>query len=378
MRKIYYLLALLVGLNLFTSCEEDDKAPVYTEPTTFVLNTPKYISGIYDLKNANAIQLTCSQPDYGFTASTKYTVEVSMTRDFETSIVLDTKYYKAKMDVDAQEVAVAMSKLLNVDEASFPTTPVPVYFRLQAAALDNLKVELPNSAITSNVIELPKVLGYYALPAVTLPKNVYITGTVSGWDWAKAYSMIPVHSKEGMFWSMQYLGEGEDGSKAAIKFNTAKAWDGNQVGISGVAISNVSKDFAGIGGTDNIEIGNPGWYIVIVTVTLDGRNYKYAVDFLKPQVYLNGDTAGGWDSFAEDDLFTVPSGPGEFVSPTFVAKGELRMCIKLDNTDWWKTEFIILNDKIVYRGAGEDQERYVVDAGKKAYLNFITNTGSVK
>ena len=198
------------------------------------------------------------------------------------------------------------------------------------------------------------------------------------WDWSKCYSMIPVHSNEGMFWSMQYLGADADGNKAAFKLNTATSWDNNQVGIQGVTISEASKKLVDAGGEDNIEIGNPGWYIVVVKVTLEGRNYKYAVDFYKPEVYLTGDTSGGWDSFTEANMFTVPEGKGEFVSPAFVASGEVRMCIKLADIDWWKSEFIILGGKIEYRGTGEDQERAMGNAGQKAYLNFIDNKGAIK
>jgi hypothetical protein len=52
------------------------------------------------------------------------------------------------------------------------------------------------------------------------------------------------------------------------------------------------------------------------------------------------------------------------------------MCVKLKDVDWWKTEFIVLADGLIsYRGTGGDQERISVNAGKKAYLNFMTGKG---
>lgn len=378
MKKMIYLFILVFSLSTLVACSDDEGTPVFTEPTEFVLNVPKYASGIYDLKNTATIQLTCSQPDYGFTAATRYTVEIALDQAFEKNATLDTKYSTAKMEVDAQEVAVAISNLLGVNEDEFPKAPIPLYVRLTASALTDNKSEIAGSTITSNIIELPQVLPYYALPAVTLPTNLYLIGSVCDWDWSKCYSMIPVHSNEGMFWSMQYLGADADGNKAAFKLNTATSWDNNQVGIQGVTISEASKKLVDAGGEDNIEIGNPGWYIVVVKVTLEGRNYKYAVDFYKPEVYLTGDTSGGWDSFTEANMFTVPEGKGEFVSPAFVASSEVRMCIKLADIDWWKSEFIILGGKIEYRGTGEDQERAMGNAGQKAYLNFIDNKGAIK
>ena len=286
MKKMIYLFILVFSLSTLVACSDDEGTPVFTEPTEFVLNVPKYASGIYDLKNTATIQLTCSQPDYGFTAATRYTVEIALDQAFEKNATLDTKYSTAKMEVDAQEVAVAISNLLGVNEDEFPKAPIPLYVRLTASALTDNKSEIAGSTITSNIIELPQVLPYYALPAVTLPTNLYLIGSVCDWDWSKCYSMIPVHSNEGMFWSMQYLGADADGNKAAFKLNTATSWDNNQVGIQGVTISEASKKLVDAGGEDNIEIGNPGWYIVVVKVTLEGRNYKYAVDFYKPEVYL--------------------------------------------------------------------------------------------
>ena len=35
---------------------------------------------IYDLKNAQSVELTCSQPDYGFPAATTYTVQASLNK----------------------------------------------------------------------------------------------------------------------------------------------------------------------------------------------------------------------------------------------------------------------------------------------------------
>ena len=78
MKKMIYLFILVFSLSTLVACSDDEGTPVFTEPTEFVLNVPKYASGIYDLKNTATIQLTCSQPDYGFTAATRYTVEIAL------------------------------------------------------------------------------------------------------------------------------------------------------------------------------------------------------------------------------------------------------------------------------------------------------------
>ena len=102
------------------------------------------------------------------------------------------------------------------------------------------------------------------------------------------------------------------------------------------------------------------------------------VNVLIPNVYLNGNTIGGWD-ITDAGKFTIPeTKDGEFVSPAFVAADEVRMCVNFGGFDWWKTEFIVLDGKIVYRGGGNDQERVKVTANQKAYLNFTNGTGTFK
>ena len=128
----------------------------------------------------------------------------------------------------------------------------------------------------------------------------------------------------------------------------------------------------------NIGVKNAGWYIMVVTTELEGKDLNYTLEFLAPDIYLTGDPSGGWDTFDDARKFTVPSGEGEFVSPAFVAGGALRMCIKLPSTDWWRTEFAILSNKIEYRKNGGDQEAVNVSAGQKAYLNFLDGTGRIK
>ena len=83
MKKTALLLIPALALVAMTGCEDQDTAPVYQEPTEFVLNTPAYVNGVYDLEQSDNIILTCSQPDYGFTAAVTYSVEVSFGSTFE-------------------------------------------------------------------------------------------------------------------------------------------------------------------------------------------------------------------------------------------------------------------------------------------------------
>ena len=124
MKKVNILASLFAGLLMFSACEADrDSNPVYQEPTKFVLNTPAYVNTVYDLEHSTSLELTCSQPDYGFTAATYYAVQVSLTEDFSSFEELSTQYTTAKMNVDASELAVAATNM-KVAEGLLPYTSV--------------------------------------------------------------------------------------------------------------------------------------------------------------------------------------------------------------------------------------------------------------
>ncbi|BEG98192.1 SusF/SusE family outer membrane protein [Bacteroides sedimenti] len=370
MKKITILASLFLGLSLFTACDSDrDSNPILQDPTTFVLNTPAYSTSEYDLEKSKSIELTCSQPDYGFTAATIYSVQISLNNDFKTEGAfadLATTYTTAKMNVDASEVAVAATNLALAEgktEADFPLI-TKVYVRLKAALTNGM------GAIYSNPVTLSNVRVHFALPPVLLPTAMNIIGGgIGGWDWnANALEMVPTFDNNGTFWRIIYVTEGGE-----IKFNSVKDWNGGEFGTSATLVDNAD---AGLGGDGNISVANAGWYLVVVKSTLVGRNINYTVEFNAPKVYMMGNTVGGWD-IKDENSFTVPAdGTGFFVSRPLDATDEVRMCVKLTDLDWWKTEFIVLADgKISYRGTGPDQERYKVDAGKRVYLNFMTGKG---
>jgi hypothetical protein len=54
------------------------------------------------------------------------------------------------------------------------------------------------------------------------------------------------------------------------------------------------------------------------------------------------------------------------------------MYTAVEGADWWRTEYIVLDGKIVYRGNGNDQERVAVTAGQTVTLDFNAGTGSIK
>lgn len=386
-------LLLICAVCFFTACSDDnDENPVVKSPTTFHLNTPALAAnGIYDLTHSKSIELTCSQPDYGYPAVTRYTVEVATSADMSDARALSGSYTTAKIEVDAAELASTLTELYlakGMSEHQFPLT-APVYIRVKAVQTTADNKEIEGTAITSNTIELSKVYFAFSLPPVTVPEKLYLVGSFNKWSWDNALEMIPVNGSPNIFWHLVYL-DGE-GNSAGVKFNSDKAWNKNAAGFEKITINPASDNAADIiNANGNIGSSKPGWYLMIVECTVVGRDIKYNVSFNKPNVYLQGvcTAAGGWD-LIPDNLFSVPTtADGEFVSPAIgnaVSGGPsgsdpgVRICVKIPNADWWKSEFIIYDKKIAYRGNGGDQTPRVAGAvGQKVYLNFTKETGEIK
>ena len=386
-------LLLICAVCFFTACSDDnDENPVVKSPTTFHLNTPALAAnGVYDLTHSKSIELTCSQPDYGYPAVTRYTVEVATSADMSDARALSGSYITAKIEVDAAELASTLTELYlakGMSEHQFPLT-APVYIRVKAVQTTADNKEIEGTAITSNTIELSKVYFAFSLPPVTVPEKLYLVGSFNKWSWDNALEMIPVNGSPNIFWHLVYL-DGE-GNSAGVKFNSDKAWNDKEAGFEKITINPASDNAADIiNAKGNIGSSKPGWYLMIVECTVVGRDIKYNVTFNKPNVYLQGvcTAAGGWD-LIPDNLFSVPAtADGEFVSPAIgnaVSGGPsgsdpgVRICVKIPNADWWKSEFIVYDKKIAYRGNGGDQTPRVAGAvGQKVYLNFTKETGEIK
>lgn len=376
-------LLVVMSLTLMTACSDDnDSNPTIQSPTEFKLNTPALQDTPIDLANSSKIILTCSQPNYGYTASVQYTVQVATDENMTDAVELSETSSSAKVEINADLLASALTNIYvekGKTEADFPMD-VKAYFRLKANIVTSNGNVVEGTEILSNVVSLNNIHLLFSLPPVNLPSHVYAVGSFCDWDWAKSFDMVQVWGTDNTFWRLVYIDE------SGIKFNSATEWNGNEAGYAGIT---VSGDCAGdiIDKDGNIASKNPGWYLVIVTTSVVNREIHYDVQFNKPTIWLIGPAAGSTDyaEEAEGWSFTVPTTKdGDFVSPAFagsVPGGDgdgVRMYVKVPGQDWWHSEFVVLNDKIEYRATGGDQARAAGSAGQKVYLNFAKGTGEIK
>lgn len=376
-------LLVVMSLTLMTACSDDnDSNPSIQTPTEFKLNTPALVNTPIDLANSSKIMLTCSQPNYGYTASVQYTVQVATDEIMTDAVELSETSNSAKVEIDANLLASTLTNIYvekGKTEADFPMD-VKAYFRLKANIVTSNGNVVEGTEILSNVVSLNNIHLLFSLPAVNLPKNVYVTGSFCDWDWSKSFDMVQVYGTEDTFWRLVYIDD------SGIKLNTATEWNGSEVGFAGITVSGDCKDEI-IDKDGNIASSKPGWYLVIVTTSVVNREIHYDVQFNKPTIWLIGPAAGSTDyaQEAEGWSFTVPTTKdGDFVSPAFagsVPGGDgdgVRMYVKVPGHDWWHSEFVVLSDKIEYRATGGDQARAAGSAGQKVYLNFAKGTGEIK
>lgn len=376
-------LLVVMSLTLMTACSDDnDSNPSIQTPTEFKLNTPALVNTPIDLANSSKIMLTCSQPNYGYTASVQYTVQVATDENMTDAVELSETSSSAKVAIDAASLASALTNIYvekGKTEADFPMD-VKAYFRLKANIVTSNGNVVEGTEILSNVVSLNNIHLLFSLPPVNLPSHVYAVGSFCDWKWDNCFDMVQVYGTDNTFWRLVYIDD------SGIKFNSAAEWNGSEVGYAGITVSGDCKDDI-IDKDGNIASSKPGWYLVIVTTSVVNREIHYDVQFNKPTIWLIGPAAGSTDyaEEAEGWSFTVPTTKdGDFVSPAFagsVPGGDgdgVRMYVKVPGHDWWHSEFVVLSDKIEYRATGGDQARAAGSAGQKVYLNFAKGTGEIK
>jgi len=122
--------------------------------------------------------------------------------------------------------------------------------------------------------------------------------------------------------------------------------------------------------------GTAGYY----TVGVDLANNKLIVE--PANVYITGPNVDAWptDSQIDDNKFQLDAESKTMRLTKSYLGGELRLHVTHPYLgDWWHAEFIFLDGVIEYREAGDDQERFNINAGEQTIvLDFINHTGKIE
>lgn len=398
MKSIYRIMmpVLLALPMLFASCDKDDDS----NPTLdlshvsegFVLNTPAYAeNNTYDLSRSESVNLTCSQPNYGGNVPyvVDYYVQVSLDKSFTEGNAdapfkeLSTSYPKANMQVSGSELNSAVADLYltaNPEEKTVPAV-LPIYIRLRAVINGGVDKNLGETY--SNFITLPKVHAEYKAPEVTYPDNLFVIGSSIQEAW-KDWKVVPhLSNSKSSYMTIIYVPD-----NANFKWAVTKGSYLDYTNLRSVE----DKADAGIscnkGDFNNIKVAKGGWYTLLfqAEISADGKQMLYDLIVYPAEVYLIGHVNNGVWEFNDSFKLTAPAdASGQWVSPAFLAGGELRASVKIPGFAWYDSEFTLLKGSLFFANPKESWEKdfgaqYSVKctAGQKLYIDFDKWTGEVK
>ena len=313
MKRFSYILFGILGLVLSAvSCNGPEvENPVLNKPTKLILNTPAFQKQYIDLQATPTVNLTCSQPEYGFAAAASYFAQVSLTEDFTDFIEIDEAYSKCDMDVNAEAIAQAICKLRGVtSEDDYTDEPArTVYFRVRVKILD-----YEETNIISNVVSCEKVKGYFALK---LPGYIYLVGAPEGWSGPTEgnkdhYSQWRLFESTEAIGSKIYSGVFDiPAGKFMFRFYTAlNGWEKDSYGIqeadSPMDITLEDGVYSGalVKGKGSYNVPDFAGGSVKITVNMNTMTVKFEVGGVdvsnKKFIYLVG-APEGWAGPTEDN-----------------------------------------------------------------------------
>lgn len=310
MKHIKYLALGALALFGMTACQ-DDKDPVISTATEFVLNTPSLADETVILSPDGISTFSVSQPNYGLTLAPVYGLEVSLKEDFTpvkegnyvnpdgeevaipgfVVIPVESQIH-AVLKVKQSNLAAAICALRGIGNADdyIDIDPAPLYVRANSMVANQ-----PSTYIVSNVVALKYVKGYCSIESSGPTDVLYTPGNINGWSF-DACMLIPA-SAENKY-------EGYLGVDGGFKFTHNPSWDspGNygagkleqlaDGSWEGELVENAG-DFTGL---------EAGLYYVIANITNPGAAKDEVVGDVKlipiKKVGIVGD-AMGWDNDVE-------------------------------------------------------------------------------
>ena len=339
-------------------------------------------SSVYSYLNPNNVSISNANVFYGVPKdNTLHVLPIFLTAyqtiypwDQFTNIIADLKPVVGDVDgsgiVDVEDVNAAINIALKLKSTSdYPGS----------ADLDyNGIVDVEDvNAIINIVLKLN----------ITVPKSMCVAGNFNDYSWDTAFDMVQVYGAGNIFWRLVYIDD------KGILFNQEQSTGTYIVDYDDI---NVMGDHADeiVNANGMIASNNPGWYLVIVTTSVIGSKVVYDIQFNNPEVWMMGPITplGDWSELEDGCMFSIPDDQdGEFISPEFAASvpgGEgdgVRAYVKIPGYNWWKSEFMVYDGMIQYRGMGTDQNdpscfgyRVPGKKGQRMYFNFTTGQGRIE
>lgn len=352
MKKLNITLLMVLGLLLMVSCDSDrDSNPTISTPETFVLNIPPYAASDIDLYTSNTFELTCTQPDYGYTAAVVYSVQVSLddtwndaTEDATaTYATLETTFTTARLNAVASELDKGIVKVAGWEEEDdVPDGALTVFVRLKGHLGTGIY------PVYSNSIEL-SVIPYYVELSDALPAPYYLLGSCIGdgtWNEHNlGLSVVPMALVEGSEYD-KITGKGEfvftgyfpagEGFKI---IGTLGSWDVQWGNADSDGIDNpVHND----GGSKNFAVPASGWYTVTLNTVENKLDIKEKAE-APAAAFENMEVIGSFNDWADDGTIALTQSGGAashiwYGDVSFAADGKCKFRTRSgESATWWGT-----------------------------------------
>lgn len=242
---------LLVSVTALTSCSDDrDSNPDIQKPTAFTLNTPAMSEQYIQLTAQNKVNLTWSQPNYGYNAFATYKIQVGVMDNgnakWNTEDVVDengkvtgnkpkyleTSFNVCNANISGEEIAMALCEIDGVtNEGNYVDKGYrEVAMRVVSSVNTSVNEEVPNTNIVSNIITFKHMAAYCAVKS---PAAIYIIGNCSGWkepaeanaDVLASWRIFETKIGSGVF---QGIIDMPAGDLQFRFYNSLTGWDGGE------------------------------------------------------------------------------------------------------------------------------------------------------
>ena len=272
-------LLLCAGVALFSACDKDlEHNPTLLTPKTFTLNTPGYAAQTVDLKVADKLNFTWSQPEYGAPIAAEYGMQFSTTNKWTKSVdkVVDmdtergdyapvgTPTGTCSTSVSAAELATAIEKMERYEDGHVPASQ-DLYARVYSL--------VNGDTIYSNAVKVSVAPYYVELSDAPVETWYLVGGNFGDGSWGNS-QVVPLLPQEGQEYDKK-TGKGVISwtgylSTAGFKLKKNPAsWDDGQVG-QGASFGDFKYND---GGSSDIKVPTAGYY----TITFDTKNPKLKI-----------------------------------------------------------------------------------------------------
>lgn len=288
MKKLSILLAGIVALGTMTGCKQNTE-PRFVDGNEFELNTPALANQLYELNPDGVIDLTWSQPDWGFAAAADYKVQISFYEDFryytngtyKYVYELPTTYHACSASVPMEEMAIGICTLRGITEEDQYTEEAPrkVYVRIVGSV-----PQIAGSYIMSNSICLEQVKEYCAIQS---PGKIYLVGSPEGWTGPDAanqahYNKWALYEPDDAIGSLVYHRSFDMPAAPMFRFYTAlTGWDADSWGSQAddnpidFALTDGEFNYTLVKGKGSFNF--PAWEGGVMNLTVDMNTHSFVI-----------------------------------------------------------------------------------------------------